>query len=90
MLFLPVGGGPTVGGDQAAAIVRSLRPRLVIAMHYRTGAVNFLDPPDAFLDALDAPVEHSRESEVEAEPLLGAADRPTVALLAPPLPTERA
>ena len=59
-------------------------------VHYRTDAVNFLDPPDAFLDALDAPVEHSRESEVEAEPLLGAADRPTVALLAPPLPTERA
>jgi L-ascorbate metabolism protein UlaG (beta-lactamase superfamily) len=90
VLFLPVGGGPTVGGEQAAAIVRALQPRLVIAMHYRTDAVNFLDPPDAFLDALDAPVERTRESELEIEPLLGAADRPTVVLLAAPLPTERA
>jgi hypothetical protein len=29
VLFLPVGGGPTVGGEPAAAIVRALRPRLV-------------------------------------------------------------
>jgi len=57
VLFLPVGGGPTVGGEQAAAIVRALRPRLVVPMHYRTDAVNFLDPPDAFLDALGARVE---------------------------------
>ena len=57
VLFLPVGGGPTVGGEPAAAIVRALRPRLVVPMHYRTDAVNFLDPPDAFLDALGARVE---------------------------------
>ena len=57
MLFLPVGGGPTVGGEDAAAIVRALRPRLVVPMHYRTEAVNFLDPPDAFLEALGARVE---------------------------------
>ena len=36
VLFLPVGGGPTVGGESAAAIVRALRPRLVVPMHYRT------------------------------------------------------
>ena len=57
VLFVPVGGGPTVGGEVAAAIVRTLRPRLVVPMHYRTEAVNFLDPPDAFLEALGAPVE---------------------------------
>jgi L-ascorbate metabolism protein UlaG (beta-lactamase superfamily) len=34
VLFLPVGGGPTVGGEAAAAIVRALQPRLVVAMHY--------------------------------------------------------
>jgi L-ascorbate metabolism protein UlaG (beta-lactamase superfamily) len=53
-LLLPVGAGPTVGGESAAAIVRALRPRLVIPMHYRTEAVNFLDPPDEFLAALGA------------------------------------
>jgi L-ascorbate metabolism protein UlaG (beta-lactamase superfamily) len=30
VLFLPVGDGPTVGGERAAAVVRALRPRLVV------------------------------------------------------------
>jgi L-ascorbate metabolism protein UlaG (beta-lactamase superfamily) len=86
VLFLPVGGGPTVGGEPAAAIVRALRPRLVVAMHYRTEAVNFLDPPDAFLDALGAPVERLDESALEAENFLGTVAQPVVALLAAPSP----
>ena len=86
VLILPVGGGPTVGGEPAAAIVRALRPRLVVPMHYRTDAVNFLDPPDEFLDALGARVERVGENELEAEQFLGTADDPIVALLAPPLP----
>ena len=85
VLLLPVGGGPTVGGESAAAIVRVLRPRLVVPMHYRTEAVNFLEPPDAFLEALGARVERLAESELVAEELLGKAGDPTVALLAPPL-----
>jgi L-ascorbate metabolism protein UlaG (beta-lactamase superfamily) len=84
VLFLPVGGGPTVGGERAAAIVRALRPRLVVPMHFRTDAVNFLDPPDAFLDALGAGVERIAEDELEADQFLGTADEPTVALLAAP------
>jgi len=84
VLLLPVGGGPTVGGESAAAIVRALRPGLVIPMHYRTDAVNFLDPPDEFLAALGARVERVPENELEIERFLGSADDPTVALLAPP------
>jgi L-ascorbate metabolism protein UlaG (beta-lactamase superfamily) len=84
VLLLPVGGGPTVGGESAAAIVRALRPRLVIPMHYRTDAVNFLDPPDEFLAALGARVERVSDNELEVEQFLGSADDPTVALLAPP------
>ena len=84
VLLLPVGAGPTVGGESAAAIVRALRPRLVIPMHYRTEAVNFLDPPDEFLAALGARVERLDESELEVEQLLGTSEDPTVALLAPP------
>jgi L-ascorbate metabolism protein UlaG (beta-lactamase superfamily) len=85
VLLLPVGGGPTVGGDAAAAIVRALRPRLVVPMHYRTEAVNFLDPPDEFLAALGARVGRVGSSELEVEQFLGTAEDPTVALLAPPL-----
>jgi L-ascorbate metabolism protein UlaG (beta-lactamase superfamily) len=84
VLFLPVGDGPTVGGEPAAAIVRALRPRLVVPMHYGTEAVNFLDPPDAFLEALGARVERIAANELEAEQFLGSADQPTVVLLATP------
>jgi L-ascorbate metabolism protein UlaG (beta-lactamase superfamily) len=85
VLFMPVGGGPTVGGEAAVAIVRELRPGLVVPMHYRTEAVNFLDPPDAFLDALGARVERLAGSDLEVEGLLGDGDAPVVALLAPPV-----
>jgi len=84
VLLLPVGGGPTVGGEGAAAIVRELAPRLVVPHHYRTEAVNFLEPPDAFLDALGVPVERLDSSEAEVEPLLGSREEPRVALLAAP------
>jgi L-ascorbate metabolism protein UlaG (beta-lactamase superfamily) len=84
VLFLPVGGGPTVGGESAAAIVRALEPRLVIPMHYRTDAVNFLEPPDAFLDALGAEAERLDESELEAQDQLGTAEQPRVVLPAVP------
>ena len=84
VLFLPVGGGPTVGGESAAAVVRALRPRLVVPMHYRTEAVNFLDSPDAFIEALGARLERIAEDELGPEQFLGTADEPTVALLATP------
>jgi L-ascorbate metabolism protein UlaG (beta-lactamase superfamily) len=85
VLFLPVGDGPTVGGERAAAIVRALRPRLVVPMHYRTGALSFLDPPDAFLEALGARVERLEESEFAVESLLGTREQPVVSLPAAPV-----
>jgi L-ascorbate metabolism protein UlaG (beta-lactamase superfamily) len=85
VLIVPAGGGPTIGGETAAQVVRDLQPRLVVPMHYRTPAIDFLDPPDAFLDALGAPVEHADASEIEVEPRLGEHGQPNVVLLAPPL-----
>ena len=85
VVFLPVGGGPTIPADAAAELVRELRPRLVVPMHYRTPAIGFLDPPDAFLEALGARVETLHESEADAEGLLGTGEDPVVALFAPPL-----
>lgn len=52
LLFLPVGAGPTIGAEQAAAIVERLSPRWVVPMHYRTHRIGFLEPADAFLEAM--------------------------------------
>jgi L-ascorbate metabolism protein UlaG (beta-lactamase superfamily) len=85
VILLPVGGGPTIAPDAAAALVRQLRPRLVVPMHYWTpGGLDFLDPPDAFLEALGSRVERLETSEAEIEPLLGSRESSVVALLAPP------
>lgn len=85
VLIVPVGGGPTLGGEAAAELVRSVAPRLVVPMHYRTTAVNFLDPPDEFLAALGASVTRVETSDAEVEELLGSREVPRVALFAPPL-----
>ena len=79
LLFLPVGAGPTIGPEEAAAIADRLAPRWVVPMHYRTPAIGFLEPADAFLDArspvrrYDTPVVDLSDAEsgvlVPAPPL---------------------
>jgi L-ascorbate metabolism protein UlaG (beta-lactamase superfamily) len=85
VLIVPVGGGPTLGGEPAAAVVRAIAPRLVVPMHYRSEAVNFLEPPDAFLEALGARVERLATSELTVEDAIAAPGDTVVALFAPPL-----
>jgi L-ascorbate metabolism protein UlaG (beta-lactamase superfamily) len=85
VLIIPVGGGPTIGGEPAAALVRSVAPRLVVPMHYRTPAVNFLEPPDAFIAALGASSAHHETSDADVGELLGTLAAPRVVLFAPPL-----
>jgi L-ascorbate metabolism protein UlaG (beta-lactamase superfamily) len=50
LLFVPVGGGFTIGAEQASLIAERLSPRWVVPMHYRTPRIGFLEPVDAFLD----------------------------------------
>ena len=64
LLFVPVGGGPTVGAEGAATMVERLDPRWVVPMHYRTPAVDFLDPVDPFLERFEA-VTRCQGAEVE-------------------------
>ena len=78
VLFIPVGGGPTIGGEGAADVVRMIAPRVVVPMHYRTPAVNFLEPPDEFIAALSMPSRKVPSSEVDVDAIEG------VVLLAPP------
>jgi L-ascorbate metabolism protein UlaG (beta-lactamase superfamily) len=54
LLFVPVGGGFTIGAEQAAGVVQRLSPRWVVPMHYRTPRIGFLESADDFL----ARIEH--------------------------------
>ena len=56
LLFVPVGGGFTIGAEQANDVVDRLSPRWAVPMHYRTPRIGFLETADAFL-ALSAHVE---------------------------------
>jgi L-ascorbate metabolism protein UlaG (beta-lactamase superfamily) len=78
VLMVPVGGGPTIGGGAAAELVRAVGARLVVPMHFRTAAVNFLEPPDGFLEALGARVARAG-AEIETDELLDG--EPVVALM---------
>jgi L-ascorbate metabolism protein UlaG (beta-lactamase superfamily) len=37
VLFVPVGGGPTIGPDTASLVVQKLKPKIVVPMHYNLG-----------------------------------------------------
>ena len=52
LLIVPVGGGPTIGAEQASLVVELLSPRWVVPMHYRTHRIGFLEPADAFLERM--------------------------------------
>ena len=76
LLFIPVGAGPTIGAEQAAAIVGRLRPKVVVPMHYRTPKIGFLETADAFLERferverLDEPSFETGELAVGDDPLV--------------------
>jgi L-ascorbate metabolism protein UlaG (beta-lactamase superfamily) len=50
LLFIPVGGGPTIGAGPAVEITARLSPRWVVPMHYRTARVSFLEGVEPFLE----------------------------------------
>jgi L-ascorbate metabolism protein UlaG (beta-lactamase superfamily) len=52
LLILPIGGGPTIGAEQAARISQRLAPRWVVPMHYRTERISFLEDAEAFLSSM--------------------------------------
>ena len=82
LLFLPVGDGPTIGAEQAAAISERLSPKWVVPMHYRTPRVGFLETADAFLDKMPS-VEHVSETGFDTDAFTGG-DGPIVVVPAAP------
>ncbi len=50
VMLVPVGGGTTISASQAAALVRSIEPKIVIPMHYKIPALTKeLDGLDKFI-----------------------------------------
>ncbi len=54
ILFIPVGGFYTIDSSQASQIIRDIKPKIVIPMHYKTEAIKFsIDPVEVFLTDKD-------------------------------------
>jgi L-ascorbate metabolism protein UlaG (beta-lactamase superfamily) len=84
VLLLPGGGGPTIGGTQAAEIARELAPLVIVPMHFRTPAVDFLEPPDEFLAHAPGGVQRPEASEVTVEDFIRSREEPVVLFLQAP------
>ncbi len=73
VLLVPVGGHFTVDAEEAWTIVETLRPRVVIPMHYKTPAVDFpIAGVEGFLRIAEAhgvPVKRFSNGKVEIPPL---------------------
>jgi L-ascorbate metabolism protein UlaG (beta-lactamase superfamily) len=75
LLFLPVGGGPTIGGRAAADLAADLDPTWVAPMHYRTPRIDFLESEEEFVAAmaevqrLDSPSFDTAELRRNGAPL---------------------
>src|SRR5579871_1455734 len=82
LVFLPVGAGPTIGPEQAAAITERLQPRWLVPMHYRTPRIGFLEPADPFLERMPAAHRLDQPDFETAE--LPDADGPLVVVPAVP------
>jgi L-ascorbate metabolism protein UlaG (beta-lactamase superfamily) len=85
VLFVPVGGGPTLGAIEAEAVCRQLDPTWVVPMHYRSPLIDFLEPIDETLslfgevEMLKSPAFEMSELRREAEePVLVVPDIPRV------------
>lgn len=76
VLFVPVGGGPTIGAEQATELAAAVSARVIVPMHYRTERIDFLEPVDAFLERAGR-VQRLETTEFDATPL-AAGDEPVV------------
>ncbi len=66
--LIPVGGFYTIDGDTAAQIIKRIKPRITIPMHYRSEGFGFsvLSTPDPFLSHFDS-VFRTGTSEIDTD-----------------------
>ena len=65
ILFVPVGGFYTIDSNQATQIIKDIKPKIAVPMHYKTEAIKFsIDPVEVFLFGKDN-VQRSESNEFE-------------------------
>lgn len=75
VLMVPVGGYYTIDDRQAAKVVEQLKPKLTIAMHFRTSNVNLpIETEDNFLKMTGGRKIQSNEIEIDRNYLEGRSD----------------
>lgn len=82
LLFVPVGGGPTIGAEQATEIGAALGASLIVPMHYKTERIDFLQPVDEFVQRAPR-AEHPSSPGFDLR-ALPAGDAPLVIVPAAP------
>lgn len=83
LVFVPVGGGPTIGGGAAAEIALSLGAKWVVPMHYRTHRIGFLEDEREFV-ATFAQVQRLETASFESDELVEAETGPVAVIPAAP------
>ncbi len=81
VLMIPVGGTYTINGEQAKAVVATIKPRLyIVPMHYGVPGYFDLNGPEEFLDQQKNISKMLGTNELVI-PLALTAEQPTIALL---------
>lgn len=88
VLFVPVGGGETIGPAEAASVISQIEPRIVVPMHYafegQQRLLETLAPLDGFLHELGIK-EHTAEERLTLTPgnLPGDAEQTRIVVMRP-------
>jgi len=71
ILFIPIGGTFTVDDKLAWNLVKKIKPRIIVPMHYKIGGLSLpIASVDAFLEASDYSINHvGNEIDIEKEDL---------------------
>src|SRR3954447_1956997 len=83
VLMVPVGAGPTIGPDEAMAIVETTQARLVVPVAYRTERLRFLEPLDGTLARFER-VHRADTPTVDLAAVDGGGDGPSLVVPAVP------
>lgn len=83
VLFVPVGGVYTLNGEDAAKVVKQIKPRrYIIPMHYGTAVYDDVLPADEFLDdAKKETIKKYKTNELVIDPSAKPPAEPEIAVL---------